>query len=100
MRLEELLFCVSFFLIPVLGTLAVAMRRALLTRHDLEGESEEVFNRMASKEKLYLNRREKGFPMAAFVGTGKMEYQLLESQIHMPLILRQLKDRTHPRAGP
>lgn len=90
MQLVELLFCLVFFVLPVVGMFAAVIRRVVKEGRLLDKEHEEV-------ERI----RAKGvFRPPIFASRRIMEYQLIESQIHIPLQLTRIKERTHQRAGP
>lgn len=90
MQLVELLFCVVFFVLPVLGMFAAVIRRVVKEGRLLNKEHEEV-KRIRAK---------RAFRPPVFECPRIMEYQLVESQIQIPLHLTRIKERTHQRAGP
>ena len=96
MRLEELLFCTIFFLVPILGMISMVIGNVL------KGGRQETSSRHhVGRTMLSLNKkREKTLPAPVFASPKVMEYQLVESRVHIPLQLTRFKEGTRPRAGP
>lgn len=90
--LLETLFCIGFFLLPLVGMFALIIRAAMKT----EGVQE-------IREKLDINRfkkRKSNVPIPVFANQKVFDYQLIESQLHRSLHLNKIKEKVHPRAGP
>lgn len=93
MLLEEVLFCAVFLILPVIGMIGTVIARVLR-------EGFKTIEEASNKQHRTYRKRVKGLPVPAFVNEKVMEYQLIESQVHIPLKLNQLKEGTHQRAGP
>lgn len=108
MRLEELLFCTMFIVVPMLGMVSAVIARILkqLAREAQAAQKEKLLIERKTlrakmlEEVIAFKRLKKAAPVVAFADHNREEYHLLESQIHMPLKLTQLKDTNYPRAGP
>ena len=90
--LLEALFCIGFFLLPLVGMLALIIKAALRAE-----EPKKI------REKLNLSRfrkRRRVYPALVFENHEVVDYQLIESKVHKSLHLNKLKGRVHPRAGP
>ena len=99
MRLEELLFCTVFLGLPLVGM--VGMMIARLFRESTKAVGEVSSMRMAAqKTKMILKKRASSLPIPAFANDKVMTYQLIESQVHIPIHFKQMKKRAQPRAGP
>ncbi|MBE6023247.1 MAG: hypothetical protein E7231_08450 [Cellulosilyticum sp.] len=94
MRLEELIFCTVFFIVPILGMFGLVIGRVL------RGEREEVSNHKVKKQIHSLKKAKHAAGGWLFAKDRVMAYQLIESQVHMPLQLSRFKEKAHPRAGP
>lgn len=95
MRLEELIFCTLFIVLPLVGTLAKAIAHVFYRGEVVEGQAcrdEEDFSRF--------KKHPRNIPAPAFANMRVMEYQLMENKLHIPLRFVHKKNRTNPRAGP
>lgn len=100
--LLETLFCIGFFLLPLVGMFMLVIRAAIKAGapHKLRTQK---LRPQEVREKLDINRfkkRKSTYPVPVFENQKVLEYQLIESQIHQSLHLNILKERAHPRAGP
>ena len=98
MLLEEMLFCTVFFALPVLGMVGMLIVHVL--KAHLLGKRTESLGVTSNREWRNFRKRERVLPVPAFANEKVVEYQLIESQVHIPIRLNQLKKRTHQRAGP
>lgn len=95
--LLETLFCIGFFLLPLVGMFMLVISAAIKAgaSHNLRAEK--------IREKLDINRfkkRKSTYPVPVFENQKVLDYQLIESQIRQSLHLNIIKERAHPRAGP
>ncbi|MBP3886706.1 MAG: hypothetical protein J6F30_03470 [Cellulosilyticum sp.] len=98
MLLEEMLFCTVFFALPVVGMVGMLIARVL--KEQLLGKRTESLGVASNREWRNFRKRERVLPVLAFANEKVMEYQLIESQVHMPIHFNRMKERTYPRAGP
>lgn len=96
MRLEELLFCAVFLVLPTIGMMRMVIKK-LLVRQGIT-EAEEVKNRR--DESLGAKSHKQQLAHKVFSNHKVMDYQLIESKEQVPLQFTKQKKRTHPRAGP
>lgn len=95
--LLETLFCIGFFLLPLVGMFMLVIRAAIKAGAPHKLRTQKI------REKLDINRfkkRKSTYPVPVFENQKVLDYQLIESQIHQSLHLNILKERAHPRAGP
>jgi len=91
MLLEDL-FCIGFFLLPLVGMFALVIRAAIRA---------EVPQKIREKlEVSRLKKRKSSCPIPTFANQKVFDYQLIESQVHHSLHLNIIKEKAHPRAGP
>ena len=94
MLLEELLFCVVFIVLPLLGMIGAGVKKAL---NDLN-------RKRADKERVTGKEERLSEAIRCFKGIGA-EKQLGGETVYLPinhLLINFIKRkiRTHPRAGP
>lgn len=95
--LLETLFCIGFFVLPLVGMFVLVIRAAI------KAEVPQKLRPQQIREKLDINRfkkRKNTYPVPVFANQKILEYQLIESQVHQSLHLNIIKERAHPRAGP
>ena len=93
MLLEELLFCTVFLGLPIVGMITMLIARVLKEGAKSIGEA-------SNRAEITFRKSVRQLPIPAFANKKVMEYQLIESQVHMPIQFNRIKERTHPRAGP
>lgn len=93
MRLEELLFCTVFFVAPVVGMIAMIIVGGL--KEVMKGK-----NVASNKPRVSFRKRKQILPFQMFEDSRIMEYQLVESQVHIPVQFNLLKKKNQPRDGP
>lgn len=92
MRLEELLFCTVFFLVPVMGMAVMVIARVLKEAVKGQGEA-------SNKQRWSFEKREKSLPSPVFENHEIMDYQV-ESSVHILTQFNSFKEDNEPRAGP
>lgn len=95
--LLETLFCIGFFLLPLVGMFMLVIRAAIKMGAPHKLRPQKV------REKLDINRfkkRNNTYLVPVFENSKVLDYQLIESRIHQSLHLNIMKERAHPRAGP
>lgn len=92
MWLGELLFCLIFFAVPVVGMIGLTIGKLLQAQTEKLGQDQ--------KERLHFIKKRKTSMVPAFASQKVMEYQMMESQVHIPLQLTKFKERAQQRAGP
>ena len=93
MLLEELLFCTVFFVVPVVGMAITVIVSVLKGVKKGEGVA-------SDQQRWRLRKREKSLSFPVFRNHRGMEYQLVESHVHIPIQFNPLKEDHQPRAGP
>lgn len=93
MLLEELLFCTIFLGLPIVGMVGMIIARVLRAGVKSVGKA-------SNKQEKVFRKKEKAVSILSFVNPRVMEYQLIENQVHTPLMLNRMKKGTHQRAGP
>ncbi len=88
----ELIFCITFFLLPILGMFA-----AILLRREKEEEKKEEKGISPASKRTYARS---SYPKPVLVKNKIMQYQLIERQIHKPMVFSDFKEQIHSRAGP
>lgn len=92
MWLGELLFCLIFFAVPVVGMVGLLIGKLIQGQIKKSGQDQ--------KERLQFIRRRKHSVVPVFASQKVMEYQMIDSQVHIPLQFTKLKERAQQRAGP
>lgn len=90
--LLETLFCIGFFLLPLVGMFALIIRGAIKAEGPQEVQGKLVIKRFGKRTNPYT--------IPVFANQKVFDYQLIESQVHRSLYFTKFKERAHPRAGP
>lgn len=91
--LLPMLYCISFFVLPAIGMIALAVKRARL-----QSEEGDYLLKEKNNMKRQVHNKKNGVPK--FANSRIMDYQLIESQIHESLHFKHHKQRAPCRAGP
>lgn len=92
--LLPMLYCISFFVLPAIGMIVLAVKKARL-----QGEGEdELLRRENTNRRAKVHSQKNSIPR--FANSRIIEYQLMESQIHESLHFKHHKQRAPCRAGP
>lgn len=100
--LLETLFCIGFFLLPLVGMFMLVIRAAIKMGVPDKLRSEKLRSQ-GSRGKLDINRfkkRNNTYGVPVFANSKVLDYQLIESKNHQSLYLNIMKERANPRAGP
>lgn len=97
MLLEELLFCVVFIVLPLVGMVGAGIKKALKA---LNREWEEQEEKAAKEARKQIRKEVRGLSLKMFFKEVRGEKSLNGERVHLePLILHH-QIRTHQRAGP
>ena len=91
--LLETLFCIGFFLLPLVGMFMLIISAAIKMGVPDKLRSEKLdFSKLRKRNNTYV--------VPAFENLKVLDYQLIESRNHQSLYLNIMKEKAHPRAGP
>ena len=97
MLLEELLFCVVFIVLPLVGMVGAGIKKVLKA---LNREWEEQEEKAAKEARKQVRKEVRGVSLRMFFKGVSGEKDLKGADIHLVPLTIKHKIRTHQRAGP
>lgn len=100
--LLEMMFCIGFFVVPLIGMFILVIKAAMKT----EWREEKIESWKKQQEQglrmLRMRKQEHTYskPVLVFAHPEIMDYQLKEGQAHRRPYSERFKGKANPRAGP